>query len=298
MAAMVALAVGTVAVGTVAVDRATVERMGVRLGVAATQGAPERDGSSTEPLLTTTAAAMMADESPAVGLFSALLGAREDASVRGSATWSAAPVPADRYPVEETAGPAPSIADPETARLLAAEGPGTYVDELLDAARPALTRWPARGDAPIRYWVQPGAGLPDYVLGNRRQVSEAFEAWERSGIPLTFSPTPDSTEADIVVVWTASFDEPISGRTRWMHDRRGWIRSARVTIALHRYTGELLDGDALHAIALHEVGHALGMDHSSDIENVMAPKVRVRTLSGADQATARLLYRLPAGLHR
>jgi len=220
------------------------------------------------------------------------------ASTHGAAP---APVPSylpDSYPTEETDTPAPSISDSATAALLAVEGPGTYVNELLDAARPSLTRWPARGDAPVRYWLQPGTDLPDYTPGNNERVGEAFDAWGQSGIPLSFVQTPDSTEADIIVVWMSRFDEPISGRTRWMHDRRGWIRSARVTIALHRYTGELLDGDALHAIALHEVGHALGMDHSSDLDDVMAPRVHVRTLSDADRATARLLYRLPAGLHR
>ncbi len=191
-----------------------------------------------------------------------------------------------------------SVDDAATAKLLEEEGPGTYIDELLRANGAPLTRWPVRGETPITYWIQPGAGLAGYVTDNRRRVDEAFAAWERAGIPLHFSAATDSARADILVVWTPRFNEPISGKTRWMHDRRGWIRGARVTIALHRYTGEQLSGDALHAIALHEVGHSLGLDHSSDAANVMAPRVRVRDLSDADRATARLLYRLPAGLRR
>ena len=58
-----------------------------------------------------------------------------------------------------------------------------------------------------------------------------------------------------------------------------------MTIALRRSTGEVLEPDAVHAIALHEIGHALCMDHTADAANVMAPKVRVRQLSAADRAT-------------
>jgi predicted Zn-dependent protease len=68
-----------------------------------------------------------------------------------------------------------------------------------------------------------------------------------------------------------------------------------ITIALHHNGGEVLDGSAIKAIALHEVGHLLGLDHTMDTTNIMTPKVRVRALSEADRATLRLLYSLPPG---
>lgn len=279
-------------------------------------------GARGDVLRSSSAAAMMADE-PAVAVRTVLDGLRAirvAAPVSGAeaahpgGTMPGGTMPGAHgaarttnvellTPLAEDADAVASVAaaspvDDDTARLLEEEGPGTYIDELLRPHGSALTRWPARGETPLRYWIQPGAGLADFEPGNRRHVAAAFEAWERSGIPLRFASTADSAAADIVVVWTPRFDEPISGKTRWMHDRRGWIRAARVTIALHRFSGEALDGDALHAIALHEVGHSLGLDHTSDVSNVMAPRVRVRDLSDADRATARLLYRLPPGLRR
>ncbi len=91
------------------------------------------------------------------------------------------------------------------------------------------------------------------------------------------------------------FDEPISGRTRWTRDDNWTITDANITLAVHHVHGELLDDDAMRAIALHEIGHLLGLDHTRDSLSVMAPRVSVRELADADRATARLLYALPAG---
>ena len=64
---------------------------------------------------------------------------------------------------------------------------------------------------------------------------------------------------------------------------------------MHHHQGEQLAGDAMCAMALHEIGHLLGLDHTADSSSIMAPRVRVRELSDADRATVRLLYALPAG---
>ena len=64
---------------------------------------------------------------------------------------------------------------------------------------------------------------------------------------------------------------------------------------MHHNKGETLDEESMRAMALHEIGHALGLDHTRDVTAVMAPRVRVRELSAADVATARLIYSLPPG---
>jgi len=60
-------------------------------------------------------------------------------------------------------------------------------------------------------------------------------------------------------------------------------------------SGRSLDTRGVRAIALHEIGHMIGLSHSTDGHDIMAPLVRVGDLSSTDRATARLLYTFPAG---
>jgi predicted Zn-dependent protease len=97
------------------------------------------------------------------------------------------------------------------------------------------------------------------------------------------------------VNWIDHFSEPISGRTKWARDDEWLITDANIILAVHHHQGEVLDEEAMRAMALHEIGHLLGLDHTQDATSIMAPKVRVRDLSAADRATVRLLYSLPPG---
>ena len=105
----------------------------------------------------------------------------------------------------------------------------------------------------------------------------------------------DSASADVHVTFIDQFDEAISGRTKWERDDSWWITDADIVLAVHHRNGPALDEDAMRALALHEVGHLLGLDHTEDATSIMAPRVRVRDLSAADRATVRLLYTLPPG---
>ncbi len=126
-------------------------------------------------------------------------------------------------------------------------------------------------------------------------VRDAFDQWANLGIPVKFTYVRDSADADVHVSWIDHFDSPISGKTIWARDGKWWIVTANITLALHHNAGELLDAKAVHAIALHEVGHLLGLDHTADTANIMTARVRVRDLSEADRATMKLLYSLPPG---
>lgn len=172
---------------------------------------------------------------------------------------------------------------------------GTYISEILRARDSALARWRDRGGSPLRVWVQPTSKVADWHKKYVTEVVNAFSAWDTLALPVRFKFVSDSANAHVHVNFIDRFREPISGRTRWARDEDYWITDASITLAVHHRTGEVLEDDAMHAMALHEVGHLLGLDHTVDPSSVMAPKVRVRSLSNADRATARLLYSVPAG---
>jgi len=183
-------------------------------------------------------------------------------------------------------------------RQLRERGQGTYIAEMLAERDSALARWHDLKGKPLSVWIQPAADInefrPQFALG----VRDAFLDWDALRLPVRFAFTPDSAAADVHVTFIDHFDEPISGRTKWSRDDDWWIIGADIILAVHHSSGSALDDDSMKAMALHEIGHLLGLDHTSDSTSIMAPKVRVRDLSPADRATVRLLYTLPPGAVR
>ena len=207
-----------------------------------------------------------------------------------------APSRAVQPTVSAEASNASPVADLNDVRERLRRGePGTYIGEILTQRDSALARWPERTAQPLRVWIASGERISGWDPSFANQVREAFDTWTRVGIPMRFTFVVDSTDADVHVSWIDYFKESISGKTLWARDKRWWIVDANITLALHHRGGDSLDGTAVKAIALHEVGHLLGLDHTADTTNIMTARVRVRDLSEADRSTVRLLYSLPAG---
>ena len=183
----------------------------------------------------------------------------------------------------------------EVRRRLAERGSGTYINEMLAERDSALARWPDRAGRPLTIWIQPSSAIEDWTDGYVSSVREAIGGWDELGLPVRLAFASDSARADVHVSFIDQFDEAISGRTKWERDDNWWITGADIVLAVHHRRGPALDEDAMRALALHEIGHLLGLDHTEDVTSIMAPRVRVRGLSTADRATVRLLYTLPPG---
>ena len=94
--------------------------------------------------------------------------------------------------------------------------------------------------------------------------------------------------------WVDRFPEA-AGKTYWARDQNWWIVDADIELAVHHPSGLRYDGNNIRTIALHEVGHLIGLDHTANAENIMSASVHVSGLSAADLRTAALVYKLPPG---
>jgi predicted Zn-dependent protease len=224
---------------------------------------------------------------------------------RTMATAQAAVLDSVRAEPEEHAGP--SVASYTAASMTSARNvsdirdrirrgeQGTYISEILASRDSSLARWPDRISRPIRVWVGSGHNLRGWDESYVGRVREAFDEWTKVGLPLAFTFVVDSAGAEVRVIWVDQFNDAISGKTLWARDRNWWIVNGTITLALHHNGGDKLDARAIRAIALHEIGHLLGLDHTGDTSNIMTARVRVRELSDADRNTARLIYSVPPG---
>ena len=175
------------------------------------------------------------------------------------------------------------------------EGADTYLPAMLVAEDSVLHRWGEdRAARPVRVAVlrEMAPGFREVFFAN---VGWAITRWNAVGLPIYLEQVADTAGADIVVTWADRLDSNRAGRADVTWERSGRFAHVHVTLATHTPDGRQVLPSEMVALALHELGHALGLGHSPAAADALHPETSAVDLTARDRRTALLLYSVPPG---
>ena len=131
--------------------------------------------------------------------------------------------------------------------------------------------------APIPYYVQDGKGIAGYESGDRELAGFAFDAWSReSGGRLNFVRAERESNALVQVRWVDSGEGRFGETERILVDGKvGAAAYISLPVNLSEPLATMVARDHLlrdtivYLTCVHELGHAVGLGHTRDFQDIM-----------------------------
>lgn len=136
----------------------------------------------------------------------------------------------------------------------------------------------AAGPQTVPYYVTDGKGISGYDAGDKDLAVLALEAWSReSGARVKVTPAKREADALLVVHWVAAGEGRFGEMRRiTVGDKPGaevfispGVSSMGEPFASRAASDRLFRDTIVYLTCVHEIGHALGLQHTDKFEDIM-----------------------------
>jgi hypothetical protein len=132
--------------------------------------------------------------------------------------------------------------------------------------------------SPISYFIEDGKNVPGFDSGDRELAEMALAAWSReSGGHLKFVPATQESSALVRIRWISAADglygetqrTTVNGKPGAIVNVSPSVANLGEPIATMASKDRLLRDTIVYLTCVHETGHALGLQHTRNFQDIM-----------------------------